>query len=315
MSTPNDETLANTADRPPRVLITVVSSGESPFLDIEREAQLETWAINTHSNVRTIWIEGDPSLAKRPRFKALNWVMGLVLRNIYGPTFHLSLQGGRMRLRVNVKSFLDKFYDASAAKNRFSRALQTLMGEPEGSTPLADGRRVRLGVPNSYSLHQVRAIERYRYLGNIEFDYVLQTTSTCYVDIPALTEFVSRLPSNGVYAGPKMKFGCEFVPGNNILMSRDVFQRVLELRKNIRLDLPDDVGLGQLISDFKLASIMDMPTENVSTGLRSIDDLGESWRSAYVFRCKAETRTLNSSPVIELMHRLHKLVTAQSTQH
>ena len=306
---------AKNTNRTPRILIVVSSSGDSPFLEIEREGQLETWATNTDLSVRCIWIEGDPSLAEQPKFKALNWVMGLVQRNIYGPNFHLSWQGGRMRLRVNLKPLLDKFYDASAAKNRFSRAIQRLMGEPKGTTHSADGRRVRLGVPNSYFLHPVRAIERYRYLGNIEFDYVLQTTSTCYVDISALAEFVSRLPKTGVYAGPKMKFGCEFVPGNNTLMSRDVFQRVLELRQNIRLDLPDDVGLGQLIWDFKLASITDVLTESISTSLRSLNDLGEDWRSAYVFRCKAETRTLTSSPVIELMHRLHKLVSANSRQH
>jgi len=305
---------AKNANHPSKILIVVTSSGESPFLEIEREGQLETWARNTDSSVRCIWIEGDPSLAEKPKFKALNWVMGLVQRNIYGPIFHLSLEGGRVRPRVNLKPLLDKFYDASAAKNRFSRALQRLMGEPREISHSADGRRARLGVPNSYFLHPVRAIERYRYLGNIEFDYVLQTTSTWYVHISAFAKFVSHLPKTGVYAGPKMKFGCDFVPGNHIVMSRDVFKKVLELRHNIRLDLPDDVGLGQLISDFKLASIIDVQTVNVSTGFRGLSDLGEDWRSAYVFRCKAETRTLRSSPVIELMHRLHKLVTANSTQ-
>lgn len=297
-----------------KILVAIGSSGEDPFLSIERDAQAKTFASCENAKVDFLWFEGDPDLARRLRFRILNRLFGFLHKSQYGPGFRITRSGLRLRIHLSLRSFLEHFYSPVRGRNQISAALTRLMGRPKDTAISEGGRRVRLGLPNSYSLHQVRARERLAYLQSVEFDYVLFTTSTCYVDVPNLVDRVRKLPARGVYAGPMMRFGCPFVPGNHTLMSRDVFEEVAKRRNMLRLDFPDDVGLGLLVQDFDLAKVTDIPTENVDTHLTELSDLEHPWREVYLFRCKAEPRTVSSEPVISLMRKLHALVTAERTR-
>jgi len=312
-SNAESEVINNVAGSP-KILIAISSSGDSPFLEIEQMAQSVTFGKTDNPNVKIIWVEGDPNLARKFRFRALNWLVGLIHKNIYGPNFQVSATRGRVRFRVNLKPLLDKLYDPQHSRNGFSRALRRAVGDSRPLMFLEDGRRVRLGLPNSYFLHPLRAVEKFRYLASLQFDFVLLTTSTCYVDVPKLASIVSQWPRKGFYAGPKMKFGGVFVPGNHTVMSSDVVKKIAKLSNHMRLDLPDDVGIGQLVRDFKLAEAIDLKTKNVGASLTTLKDLSDDCRGTYLYRCKAEPRTLNSEPVIELMLRLHQLLEAQPTR-
>jgi len=306
-SNAESEVINNVAGSP-KILIAISSSGDSPFLEIEQMAQSVTFGKTDNPNVKIIWVEGDPNLARKFRFRALNWLVGLIHKNIYGPNFQVSATRGRVRFRVNLKPLLDKLYDPQHSRNGFSRALSKIVGDPRPVTVSSNGRRVRLGLPNSYFLVPIRDVEKFRYLASLQFDYVLSTTSTCYVDVSKLVTVVSQLPRRGVYAGPKMKLGCPFVPGNHTLMSRDVAQTIVELSDFMRFDVPNDVGIGQLVQDFGVANLMDIHTENVEASFVRLNELSPNWRSTYLFRCRAEAKTLNSGPVIQSMLRLHQLL-------
>lgn len=291
-----------------KILVAISSSGEYPFVEIEELAQAQTFGRTNSPEVRILWVEGDPDLAHELRFRFLNALVGLVHRNLYGPTFQVSMDGFLPKIRLNIKSFFDRFYEPRRSRNGFSRLLRKLAGPAKTAQVREDGARVRLGFPSSYFLVPLRNIEKFRYLVSLDFDYLLSTTSTCYVDVRRLEAHVSALPAEKVYAGPKMNFGGAFVPGNHILMSRDVVQSVLELSEFIRLDVPDDVGIGQLVRDFGLADLRDTPTIDVEVGGAVPAALSGTLSESYLYRCKAEPRTVSAAPVITLMRNLHEAI-------
>ena len=301
-------------DSSAKVLVAISSSGEDPFLSIEQNAQAETFANCGNSNVMFLWFEGDPGLARRLRFRILNGLVEFLHKSQYGPKFRIAISGGRVRFHLSLRQFLARFYSPVLWKNQLSTVITRLAGPPAETTIWDGGRRVRLGLPNSYFLHPLRSRRRLAYLQSVGFDYVLFTTSTCYVDVPNLVARIEKLPAKGVYAGPKMRFGCSFVPGNHTLMSRDVFEEVAKRAEMLRLDFPDDVGVGLLVEDFGLAEVTDIHTENIDSSLAELSDLKYPWSDTYLFRCKAEPHTLHSDPVISLMHKLHRLIISERTK-
>ena len=294
-----------------KVLVAISSSGEDPFLSIEQNAQSETFANCGNFDATFLWFEGDPALARRLRFRILNRFVGFLHKSQYSPRFRIAISGGRVHFHISLRRFLARFYSPVRGKNQLSTAISRLAGPPAETTIWNGGRRVRLGLPNSYFLHPLRSRRRFAYLQSVEFDYVLFTTSTCYVDVPNLLSRIEKLPTKGVYAGPKMRFGCSFVPGNHTLMSRDVFDEVAKRAEMLRLDFPDDVGVGLLVEDFGLAEVTEIPTENINPSLAELSDLSHPWNEIYLFRCKAEPHTLHSEPVISLMHKLHGLLISE----
>lgn len=320
------------AGPPPEVLVVVSSSGAHPFLDIEKEAQQPTFGSLHSSHARVLWLEGDPELARRPVFRFLNNLLGLILRNIYGPVLQVqagtflvwvSKEGVRGRrverknffVRLNSSFFLDFFDRRRTRWNLFSRGLGWVLRANSSPDFSGDGVRVRQNFPNSFNLHPYRSFLRYRYvLDNYDFDFVLFTTSTCYVDLAKLTEVVKTLPLRRVYAGDTLKLGIRFVAGNSILMSRDVVERVVANRRFYHLDCPDDVALGRLVHDMSLADILHIPTETLPFAAQIPASLGPSWVDSYLFRCKAEHRTQSPARVVKIMWELHNYLLAQRAQ-
>lgn len=322
---------ASPPERPPRVLVVVGSSGDYPYLAIERDAQQPTFGSIRLPNLQVVWIEGDPNLAKRAGFRLLNTLLGLIHRNIYGPLvrfqlglFSVSLSGEGWRrldetkscfsLRLNVTPIMNFFYRGCGRWNIFSRILRRLLGTVSGPNFLLEKNRVRLNFPNSYYLTPYRTFLRYQHvLETYDFDIVLFTTSTCYVDVLRLSQVSQSLPSRGLYAGECLKLGGPFVSGNSMLLSRDVLENVVGHARFYRLDLPDDVALGRLIHEFQLADLLHIPTQTLPFGAQIPSSLGADWADSYLFRCKAEQRTKNPRPVVSTMFQLHDYIMSTRT--
>lgn len=303
--------LASQFDAGARVLVVIGSSGDEPFLSIERKAQAETFANCRDPRVVFLWVEGNPDLARRLKFRLLNRLVGFLQKSQYGPRSRIAISGGRVKFHINLRRFLGRFYSSAGGRNLISAAITRAVGSPAGVSITDNGQRVRLGLPNSYFLTPLRTRRKISYLQALKFDYVLFTTSTCYVDVPNLVARIEKLPAKGVYAGPKMRFGCSFVPGNHTLMSRDVFEEVAKRGEMLRLDFPDDVSVGLLVEDFGLAEVTEIPTINIDPSLAELTGLHYDWSEVYLFRCKAEPHTLRSEPVISLMHKLHGLIVSE----
>lgn len=309
----------------PSVLVMISSSGESPYLEIEKEGQEVTFARDT-DEVLFFWVEGDPAKRRQPVAKFANWVVATHLKLGKRPAieirpfakikinwlerFVLALLGAGER---DVSKFVVRI-DFSAYKFRtgFVTALVRATSRIRASKAERNyaGRRYRLRTASSYHLGPSRMIEKLEiFLTEFTCPYLLLTTSTCYVNTDALQRALTRLPASHVYAGTVLSSeGIRFVAGNNILLSRDVVELVLNSRGKIRHDVPDDVALGLHISQRKIATPRYLAAEETPLGRFSQSELSESWRDKPVIRCKVSTRTRDSGEVISRLKEVHQLL-------
>ena len=87
-------------------------------------------------------------------------------------------------------------------------------------------------------------------LDNLEFDFLLRTTCTSYVDIDKLLSYVDRLPDKKVYNGARNMYNYKiyFTSGYCSLMSRDVVEKVVENQDLFfSYGMPEDLSVGRLI--------------------------------------------------------------------
>lgn len=312
-----------------RLLVVVSSSGDFPFLDIERRGQIPTFGADQVDGVECVWVESDPRLSSKWAFRCANYVLSALQLNLSGHPLEVMVRNysyffgqGRVRreviaseerpssknfrVRVNWSHLMAWSYSPQRNWNGFSRTLARILSWLADGKPRVSAERVTLNYANSYFLTTWRSFLRYEaVLELFDFDFVLFTTSTCYVDLLRLVEVADSLPKCRVYAGDVMRFSVPFVAGNSVLLSRDVVESIVRHKDQYRLDLPDDVSLGLLVRDFGLADLVSIPTETLPFVAQIPEDLSRNPSKPYLFRCKAEPSTRNPDPVIQTMLELH----------
>ena len=309
------------------------SAGLEPWLSIEERGQRATFAKEDFPGVEIIWIEGDPRLSRRPVFRLLNQIMRIYHVGFHFPLIKVDL--GRNFLvgflfwalnavtrRYENRFIMPKFHFADIRAKRardwkkpdgpvfITKLLHRAYGIlGEGGSQRAPGR-FTLNFPNSYYLTPQRSLLGMRHaLDNFEFDYLLRTVSTNYIELDRLMSAVRKLPTHGVYAGKTMKLaGTEFVSGAGQLFSRDVVEGIISLGDSLRLDVFDDVGIARLVEDFSIASITPLGQVDVQF-LDNVEEVcGEEYRDDYNFRCKDGPVTTDShNPVIRML-KVHSLL-------
>lgn len=315
-----------------RVLVTIASSGADPFLEIEEEGQAKTFGSIPQDGFGLLWFQGIPALNKNLGFFLLEKLLARIHRDSYSdrPTVEFILLNWRIQIRRKpirihsgeyVRSFnilrvrlnWSRFFGSDAKwalpYRVLSRLLWTIYERATSFGESGWGSRVIHRLPSSYFLHPLRTLERLRYsLDHYYFDYVLLTTSTCYVDFLKLSNTVDALPESGCYAGAKLKLSLNSISGNSILLSRDVVGRILEFASEFRFDLADDVAIGKLISDHNIAPLIDIPTIDLPHDFLTNNKLPEDRDNGYLFRCKMEDKTERANLVVAAMKQLHRLL-------
>ena len=309
-------------------LVLISSSGESPYLEIEGQGQEATFAAQD-TDVIFRWAEGDPSKRRKPLARITNWVVAMHRKIGKLPVIQLRPFGflGSPRLTNHVGHLLShngrritnllievdfSLYQLRAWLVRSLVRLVCSLAYQRGTRNIS-GRRVRLRAPSSYHLGPMRLVEKLEFFENeASCPYLLLTTSTCYVNPRALRQTLKTMQSTGVYAGTVLRSeGVEFAAGNNILLSRDVARLVLENKSKLRHDLPDDVALGQLISQIGLPGPSEIGAEETPLGSFSAKSLSATWEDKPVIRCKVSPRTRNSQEVVSRIQTVHQLLSGR----
>lgn len=274
----------------PKVLILVECAGTNPWLDIEEEAQrpiLEDWFVGVAD---LAWISGTPD-------------------GDGNNSAHKGVRHIRRQLKITGK-----------ADSVFSRLLRLLIGRYNlhalgersarkffyekfvGASPRLDGSRIWLPYPTQIHIAGLRTIETFRYaLSHYEFDFAVRLSSTCLVRPNVLMQMVSTLPRKRVYRGVPNGFGrTTFMSGSSIILSRDVIEAVVANERHLSLSVYEDVALSLLIQRLDVAD----PLSLTQIEIQSPSDLPksiESWGDVPIIRCKAESPTKSSKPVVENM--------------
>jgi len=289
------EISATTAPQGPKVLLAVFSAGVDPWLSIEKQVQEDILGEIGEEFAATLWFQGSPQISSRFRYRLVNWVIRKQIDLMYIKPWFI-----RRPLKILWKRFPWKAFGSSY----LYRMLQ------ERSTTREDansGNRIFQDFPIQLPLAGIRTLDALRFaIQNYEFDFLLRINSTCLPVPGEIGKLVKNLPAKRVYGGRPLRLGgTTFVSGAAILLSRDVVEGIVKNAGDFRLNLWEDVGLGQLIQAKNLARIVEIERKDVTRVDQIPEERRPGWPGAFVVRCKAESpATTQSLPVIQLMQAL-----------
>lgn len=138
------------------------------------------------------------------------------------------------------------------------------------------------------------------------YDFIVFTTSSSYLNIKNLQEALSKLPREGVVAGRIIKqHSIKFPSGSFRVFTPDVLRLSMRSLGRYKYWLPEDLALGKLLDEFSLEYI-ELASEDVPTieALQTLDR--ERIRKTIHFRLKNEV--LGARTDIETMRALHEVV-------
>ncbi len=98
-----------------------------------------------------------------------------------------------------------------------------------------------------------KMVSAFNLVKDFDFDYIVRTNSSSYLDKELFYEFLSNKPKNNFYGGIIGNHnGIPFASGALFVMSRDIFNLVIENSDMIDRSLIDDVSIGHLLQKFNV---------------------------------------------------------------
>jgi hypothetical protein len=279
-----------------KLLVVVGSAGVDPWLNIEEECQRGILRDIFGNDVEFCWVQGSPALSDRFAYRMLNVIVSAQQR----------LVSSRKKLvKRSYKLLLNRF-----GLNALGASYLQRLGLRANFAPASPTKPERYVIefPTQLSLAGGRLIGSLRLaLERYDFDFLLRITSTCLPVPKVIDAALKGMPRNRVYAGmPLHHAGTNFVSGAAVLMSRDVVEGVVRRSSKLRFNLLEDVALGRIIQDLKLADLTPLELVQVTDVTSVPDEVSMGWPAGYAVRCKAEFRqTTRSAPVIEIMRAVH----------
>jgi hypothetical protein len=258
----------------PRILVLVLSIERDPWERIERFGQRSTWA--------------NP-----------------LARDISVPVYFY--RGTRGGLKFWSVGGLSKFAHWAARDNEKSFAATVRRKLIiAASTDFLPGKTTEIGdvltvsIPETYGLITAKLCAALNYLlENKNFDYILRTNSSTYIDRTRLARFVGSIPKTGYYGGFTgiSSRGVAYASGTGILMSRDVVE--MALNSNWDYAQVDDVALGEVLARCKVE------LQHIGRpGLTGPDDVADTDLSGFMWRCKGSGKERNDVDIMLELHRV-----------
>lgn len=272
----------------PTVLCAISHGLYEPWISILRDGQEKTWLLDS-----------------RPQGFDLIHFHGTPLNTL---GVRLDAWHERVRWSTRPKAQLLKLFDyvltVPFMKYRANYSDSELLSAKDPA--------IHIHFLDSYLTYRWKELSLFRYfIEETDSQYLFITSSSSYVRISKLMEYLSRLPIHGVYAGASPYEHAEFISGSNRILSRDVVKTVLENSRLFNPTIIEDVALGNLIERLGFPRIS-FPITNIA----SIDELQsittKTLDDSYHFRLKSGS--LQNRGDVEIMHQLHTKIKEMSNQ-
>lgn len=278
-----------------KILVLVQSAGMDPWLSIERFGQVPTFGSIVVPGVQLVWVQGDTALDQRALARLLDNI-----GSIFFNTFHHRRRAVRVIREITSRNLA------------LSRIASLLLGLSDARvlrvSQREGGQRVAVNASNLLHLNPTKVKKVLTYVTkNYEFDYLLRTTSNCYVNQEQLKELLRTAPSRRFYAGDVLELaGIPFVSGAGNLMSRDVAEALVANLVHMRVDLFEDVAIAELVRRLDIAELSHLPRVDIRNRDQIPGDAKDAWQHEAIIRCKVESITRESQPVIDLLRAVHR---------
>lgn len=268
-----------------KILILDIHGPYEPWLQILRKGQLETWAQSTNTS-RVVHVSGRP----------VNLVLHKIGEFVYSLKWSENKKIGRLALLLDVliKLFLRRWLPKVVPQNEFL-------------TPAKDTWKVEM--PDFANLMGHKVLTSLNYSLNQDYDYLVTTITSAYIDLPRLESFLENQPRLGYLGGRITEIsGFKFQQGSFRVYSRDIIEWIVRNRRKYRHWLPEDVAMGKLVYELKrdLIKIPDSTAYSLEE-LEAIPD--EELCMAIHVRCKG-SRVPENEPRndVEILHALHQIL-------
>lgn len=111
------------------------------------------------------------------------------------------------------------------------------------------GNNILTDVPESLINCGNKSIEAFKLISNMDFDFVLRTNSSSYIDKNLLKLHLENKPKNNFYSGILGNhFGIPFCSGSGFIISKDLVHLLIDNEEKLDFSLIDDVCFGKFLS-------------------------------------------------------------------
>jgi hypothetical protein len=112
---------------------------------------------------------------------------------------------------------------------------------------------IHLNVTESIDNTSKKFVESLKLIKDFDFDYIVRTNSSSYIDKFKIQEFLKNKPTEKFISGViGKKDKLKFVSGACFFMSKDIVNFILENEKDMNFNIVDDVSLGYFFDKHNL---------------------------------------------------------------
>ena len=254
-----------TSNASPKVLVIVIHGLYSPWKEILLEGQLPTWA-KASGYIDVVHGHSRP----------VNQAIHVVDQFLYSIRLH------RLRWLATAFVLFERLWKFPLRLGRWSPAVteKTIQNTSALAWEVQMPDLAILGAHKTLSL-LIHALD-------YDYDYVITTNSSSYIDLETMYESILRLPRTNLVSGRFVPLpeGGSFPSGAFRIFSIDVLAGVESRRSSCIHWIPEDVALGRLLQD-PANVLIEMPNIDLPS-LEAIDRLLKSDLKGVVhFRCKS----------------------------
>lgn len=267
-------------NRPTKVLCAISHGVYSPWIEILSHGQEKTWLTDPRPDgVSVIHFHGTP--------------LGAVGQSI--DKWHEKIRWST-RLKATSLRILDHFltFPFRLYIPKYSKSEILITKDPA----------LHIHFPDSYLTYRWKELSLFRYFINeTSDDFLFMTTTSSYVRLKKLQEFVDLLPRGEIYAGALPYKDAKFISGSNRILSRQLIIRILEISSKFNPAVIEDVALGTLIGKLGVTPITN-PLTNV-TDEAEIEALQLANKLQFQYHLRLKSGSLKNRNDINLMLKLH----------
>jgi hypothetical protein len=264
----------------PRVLVIVGHALYEPWKSILYSGQLKTWADNPLYDIKHVHAQPVDGFPRKVDVKIWNLK--------WNPKFG--------RIVTVIEIFFKFFVPIFQGKLR------------DGFLPGTKFKSASINLPDFDLLMNYKSFAIITGTLKYEYDYLVTTTSSSYLNLRLLTQEIHKLPRTKIVAGRILDQGnIRFASGSFRIISRDVIESFLEFRRKYSKWRPEDLAYGYLIGKY-LPEVKhyEIASRDIST-IEELMDLDESDLKAVVhYRLKSGTHENRND--VSIMKKLHERI-------
>ena len=266
-----------------KICILVIHGPYSPWIEILNDGQLRTWIKDSEKfpNITVVHVFGEPVREKAhkldEKYYYLYWSrLKLIARAV-------------ISFEYLWKKMITKWQPLVHARKTYTDKV---------------GIEWHVAMPDLAILQGVKHLAAIRKSLELDYDFLVTTVTSNYINLSQLQKEVSKLPRNKVLSGRIMTIGPHtWQQGSFRLWSRDIAEWIIENSRRYKHHLVEDVAMGRLL-ETSGGEFIGISHETLVTVEAAKKLTKNQLRSIASFRCKSmELGIRTDAQIMQVIHQ------------